>query len=87
MRLNARVDSNQAEIVAALRARGWTVLHLHTLGRGAPDLCVGTSRGNVLLEVKSKGGKLTQAEKVFAAQWLGPLYTVYSPEEAIEASS
>lgn len=30
----ARVDQNQAEIVAALRKAGASVQHLHTIGKG-----------------------------------------------------
>ena len=29
-----RVDDNQAKITKALRAEGWTVQHLHEVGKG-----------------------------------------------------
>ena len=41
MRRIARVDRNQAEIVQALRSMGATVQHLHTIGKGCPDILVG----------------------------------------------
>jgi hypothetical protein len=59
MRLAARVDSNQKQIVAQLRALGYHVTLLHQLGRGKPDLLVAgydwkTGRVSLLLvELKS----------------------------------
>jgi DNA-binding NarL/FixJ family response regulator len=37
----AKVDANQTEITAALRQMGATVQHIHTVGKGCPDLLVG----------------------------------------------
>jgi hypothetical protein len=52
MRRAAKVDRNQAEIVAALRAVGATVQPLHAVGAGCPDLLVGFRGVNYLMEVK-----------------------------------
>ena len=41
MRQKARVDQNQPIIVEALRASGASVVHLHQLGHGIPDLLCG----------------------------------------------
>ena len=49
MRRRPRVDANQAEIVAALRAAHCSVQSLASLGDGAPDLLVGHAGANVLL--------------------------------------
>lgn len=38
MRRRAKVDSNHAEIVEALRAQGWEVISLAAIGGGVPDL-------------------------------------------------
>ena len=61
----SRVDANQAEIVAAFRAAGATVLHLHSIGHGCPDLLVGYQGRNLLVEVKTADGKL-DGEKIIA---------------------
>ncbi len=66
MRRAAHIDGNQAEIVTALEANGFTVQSLASVGEGVPDLLVGVPirepvqveeelvRGfNVLLEVKN----------------------------------
>ena len=80
----ARVDTNQAEIVAALRAIGAQVEHLHTLGKGCPDILVGYRGTNYLLEIKSPGGKLTDDERYWRELWRGQVAVVYSADEAIE---
>ena len=48
----ARVDANQPVIVAALRAIGATVQHLHAVGQGCPDILVGYDGVNFLMEIK-----------------------------------
>ena len=52
MRRAARADSNQAEIVDALRKVGASVQPIHTVGGGVPDLLVGFRGQNYLFEVK-----------------------------------
>lgn len=41
MRRDARVDKNQPIIVEALRAGGASIVHLHQLGKGIPDILCG----------------------------------------------
>ena len=87
-----RVDANQPAIVKALRQRGCSVLPIHALGRGAPDLLVGflTSTGerrNVLLELKVGHALPTPAEVDFALSWIGPYALVNSIEGALAAIS
>lgn len=85
----ARVDANQKEIVKALRDNGCTVQHLHSIGKGCPDLLVGYSHNgkpyNLLMEVKDKGGKLTPEQIIWHAGWRGQVAVVTTPEEAIKA--
>ena len=61
-RTAAKVDANQADIVAALRRIGATVQCLHQVGHGCPDLLVGWHGENILLEVKMPGGDMTPDE-------------------------
>ena len=84
MRRRAKVDRNQPQIVATLRAAGWAVWHTHTLGRGWPDLCVAKPDVNVLVEIKMPGEKLTPDEVVFHAEWPGPVVVVYDEQDAID---
>lgn len=84
----ARVDANQADIVKALRKIGATVQHLHTLGKGCPDILVGVSGQNLLLELKDSAKppsarKLTPDEEKFHAEWRGQVHTVASMDEAV----
>lgn len=90
MRRVARTDANQTEVVEALRAAGVSVLCLHQLGRGVPDLLVGTHRGNLLVELKDgskppSARKLTPDEARFFETWRGPRAVVASTAQAFEA--
>jgi hypothetical protein len=85
----ASVDLNQPEIVAALRKIGCSVQHLHTLGKGVPDLLVGRNGWNFVIEVKNgklppSKRKLTPDEQEWHDAWRGFVFTVYSADDAIE---
>ena len=83
----SKIDSNQVEIVQALRQCGYWVESLATVGHGWPDLFV-VSKTDVsrvmLLEVKGRAGRLTDDEKIFFSMYPGRVCVVRSPEEAIE---
>ena len=76
MRLRARRDLNHTEIREAFRRLGWSVWDTAACGHGAPDLVVGKHGRNVLVEIKSPGGVLTQDEADFSAAWRGEYITV-----------
>jgi len=82
-----QIDHNQPEIVAALRAAGATVQHLHEVGKGCPDLLVGFRGVNYLLEIKNPNtkGKLTPAEAGWHLMWCGSSMIVNSIDEALAA--
>ena len=88
MRHAARIDTNQQEIVAAFRKLGCSVLLLHTVGGGCPDIAVGKNRKTVLVEIKD-GNKtasrqqLTKDEQKFHAEWLGSLFVVKNISDVI----
>ena len=83
----SKIDSNQVEIVQALRQCGYWVEILAAVGHGWPDLFVvskaDTSRV-MLLEVKGRAGRMTDDEKIFFSMYPGRVRVVRSPEEAIE---
>jgi hypothetical protein len=91
-----KVDLGHGEIRDELRAKGYAVSDFSHLGGGFPDLAVflddpdaspfersHAGGRTVLLEIKSKRGKLTPAQVRFHALWKGPLYTVRSVVEAL----
>ena len=89
MRHAARVDANQAEIVAALRSAGASVWII-----GLPvDLLVGFRGHSLLMEVKTitgkrnpKPSKHTQLQKDFMLSWNGgAVSTVTDVEGALRA--
>lgn len=82
--IRRRVDSNQAEIVAALREYGCSVQHLHIIGKGCPDLLVGIHGRNYLIELKSnRRSKLTEDECRWFENWSGQVAIAYSAKEII----
>ena len=88
MRRAAKVDSNQTEIVNAFRKFGCSVLPLHTVGGGCPDICVGLNRKSVLVEIKDgrkikSARALTKDEEKFHSEWKGSLFIVESLEDVI----
>lgn len=80
-----RVDENQPDIVAALRAVGAIVQHLHEVGGGCPDILVSHPRSvnNYLMEIKSARGKLTTRERDWHDEWRGQVAVVRSVDEAL----
>lgn len=73
---NARADSNQAELVEALRKVGASVFSLHRVGQGCPDILVGYRGRTYLIEVKTKRGTLTPPQIRFIQTWTGDLVHV-----------
>lgn len=90
MRTAAKIDANQPEIVRGLRQVGASVLHLHELGQGAPDILVGFRGMNVLMEIKD-GSKppyaqrLTSFEEDWQDRWMGQVIVVRTVTEALRA--
>ena len=83
MRRAAKVDANQAEIVEALRGIGATVLLLHQVGQGCPDICVGWRYNNWLFEIKTSAGKMTKDETAWHLDWRGQVHVIRSFEDAV----
>lgn len=88
MRQKPRKDTNQADVVLALRQAGCSVADTAALGRGFPDLVVGLRGKNFLLEVKDGSlppsrRKLTDDESAFHENWRGQIFVVTSVEEAM----
>lgn len=84
-----RIDRNQPEIVKALRKSGCSVLHLHIIGRGCPDILVGFRNKNYLFEIKDgdkppSAQKLTPAEKKFFMMWDGQVNVIKAAEDALK---
>lgn len=88
MRLAAKVDVNQKEIVAAFRKFGCSVLMLHTVGSGCPDILVAKCKRNILIEIKDgrkplSARALTKDEQKFHESWRGDVRIVESLGDVI----
>lgn len=84
-----KVDANQKAIVAAIRKMGCSVQHLHSVGKGCPDILVGANKKNFLFEIKDgkktkSAKKLTPDEVAFHESWRGQVVVIESIEDAYE---
>ena len=80
-----RVDSNQKEIVKALRQFGASVAHTYTVGHGFPDILVSYGGDYYLMEIKMPKSKLTPDEVEFHQNWIGKIHIVRSVDDALRA--
>lgn len=87
MRWAAQVDSNQQEIMDALRSFGWKVRSLHRVGGDFPDIIAAKlgaqPKRTILIEIKVEGGKLSPAQKEFQDTWPGEVFVVWSVDDLI----
>jgi Holliday junction resolvase len=98
MRYFKRADANTKEIADALRKAGATVYHLGNVGKGVPDLMVGVNAQTFLIEVKNRktharkvkgdgDGLHTPDQEKFIREWRGgPVFTIYSIDEALKVT-
>lgn len=90
MRIAAKVDANQPEIVKALRTiPGLRVEPLHMVGRGVPDLLIGWMGKNYLIELKDgekppSKRKLTMDEKMWHKKWAGQVAVCNDLDECLK---
>lgn len=84
MRLAAKVDANQGEIVKALRAIGVSVQSLASIGRGCPDLVAAKGAQCWLIEVKAPKGKLTDDQVKWIEAWRGHVHIVRTVDDALQ---
>lgn len=92
MRRAAKADDNQPQIVQAFRRLGFSVQHLHTVGKGCPDILVGRAGINYLVEIKDGSKceskrKLTKDEEDFFKIWRGQVCKIESVEQVVEFSN
>ena len=83
MRRASRVDANQPDIVDGLRAVGATVQHIHTIGKGCPDILAGFRGANYLLEIKPESGRVTADEALWHLTWNGQVTIARTLEQAL----
>lgn len=89
MRVAAKIDANQEQVVSALRAVGASVQTLAAVGKGVPDLLVGYQGKTLLLEVKDgrkppSARRLTEDQLKWHGAWRGgPLAVVDGPDAAL----
>jgi Holliday junction resolvase len=90
MRRASKIDSNQIQVVSALRSAGATVQSLAAVGKGVPDLLVGHQGQTFLIEVKDgqkapSARQLTEDQVKWHKEWKGGLLAIAEgPEQALK---
>lgn len=84
-----KIDANQPRIVKQLKALHVSVLHLHMVGKGCPDLLLGFRGKCFLVELKDPSQppskrKLTPDEQEFLDSWRGQASVCETLEEILE---
>lgn len=86
----AKIDTNQNEIVTALRNEGCSVQSLAAVGKGVPDLLVSNHKGELFLMEVKDGNKPPSARKLTPDQvkwhdnWNSEIHIVLSAKQALE---
>ena len=81
-----KVDANQPAMVRELRAAGYSVAHIHTVGKGCPDLLVGKRNRTMVVEVKNgPKDKLTDDEIEWRDRWTGSYVVAWQAEQVMQA--
>jgi len=80
-----RKDANTDEIMIAVLESGWKYIDIHDCGRGVPD-CIAYKIINgmpisVLIEIKTRIGKLTKSEIIFHEKHDGLVYICRNSED------
>lgn len=78
-------DKTQAKIVEELRQIGAKVRITSGMGDDFPDLLVLFRGTLILMEVKSKNGRLTTGQELFFKEWHEATVVVRTPKEALQA--
>ncbi len=79
---HGRRDTNHAAVGKRFRAAGWFAFDTADRGDGFPDWFTCSPAGRVVLvEVKSPGGVLTDAEAKFSLDYPGEYVTVRTLED------
>ena len=82
-RHDCKKDSNHNAIKAVFERAGWTVKDTHQL-KGFVDFIAGQGSKVLLVEVKSKYGKLSPDEQAFHEIWPGKVHIIRSTDEAVK---
>ena len=81
-------DANHKDICMWFKNLNCSVLDLHTVGFGCPDILVGFGGETLLVEIKSKSGELEDSQNKFINEWRGgKVHVVRTVEDVISLFS
>lgn len=81
----SKVDKNHAQIKRELTELGFAVVDLSGVGDGCPDLLVARNDKQLLVELKTDKGRMTEAEVEFFRVWpLGLAIVARTTEDVLK---
>ena len=78
-RFARKKDETHEKVADAFRQAGWSVIDTYRAPE-CPDFFAAHDGRTVAVEVKSKGGKLSEAQQQFRDTWPGEYYVVTDPK-------
>lgn len=79
-----RTDANHSIIMNNFRSLGYSVFDLSATGNGCPDLLVSKNGENILIEIKTEKGKLSQSQIKFISAWNSAVYLVHDIDDILQ---
>jgi hypothetical protein len=83
---SSKRDSNHAEVCDSYRAAGWTVLDLHAVGKGCPDILIAKRGFTCLVEIKAGKNKLEESQIEWHSRWNGVIFVVRDGVSGVKAA-
>lgn len=83
-RHRVKTDKNHMLIKNTFKKLGFSVFDARRVGQSFPDLVIAKNEINILVEIKSEKGKLSEGQKKFQDNWQGWIETVVTVEDCIK---
>jgi hypothetical protein len=80
-----RPDANHGDVVSSYEQLFCSVVDLHAVGFGCPDLMIGCSGLTELAEVKTEEGDLLPSQITFQKSWRGSKVVIIRTQEDVIA--
>lgn len=78
-----RPDANHSDIVKFYEQLFCSVVELHKVGGGCPDLLIGCQQVTELAEIKTADGDLEPSQKTFMTNWRGSKVVIVRDQQDV----
>jgi len=78
-----RRDKNHSQVRRWFEQLGFICHDTHAVGDGFPDMVVKKRRRVLLIEIKTKDGRMTEDQKKFAEKWGDCVFSAVTEEDVL----